>query len=147
MSRKEETGDVGQAEIAGNFNTRFIFQKEEKKQIAAAAGTGEAYRNKKPLGDFPERLFCMYFYKVFYYFLNNFFRPKLATPIRTMPSNSMEVCSEIVSPNFSAKAYPVNTKLIKNIATNETVKTTKTFFMTFSSCKNQILIFRNIKNI
>jgi hypothetical protein len=61
MSRKEETGDVGQVGIAGNFNTRFIFLKEEKKQIAAAAGTGEAYRNKKPLGDFPERLFCYVF--------------------------------------------------------------------------------------
>ena len=61
MSRKEETGDVGQAEIAGNFNTRFIFLKEEKIQIAAVAEKGEAYRNKKPLGDFPERLFSYVF--------------------------------------------------------------------------------------
>ncbi len=61
MPRKEETGDVGQEEIAGNFNTRFIFQKEEKIQIAAVAETGEACRNKKPLGDFPERLFCYVF--------------------------------------------------------------------------------------
>ena len=61
MSRKEETGDVGQAEIAGNFNTRFIFRKEEKVQIAAEAGTGEACRNKKPFEDFPERLFCYVF--------------------------------------------------------------------------------------
>ena len=61
MSRKEEMGGVGQAEIAGNFNTRFIFLKEEKIQIAAVARTGEAYRNKKPLKDFPERLFCYVF--------------------------------------------------------------------------------------
>ena len=47
MSRKEETGDVGQAEIAGNFDTRFIFRKEEEVQIAAEAGTGEAYKNKE----------------------------------------------------------------------------------------------------
>jgi hypothetical protein len=51
MSRKEETGDVGQAEIAGDFNTRFIFRKEEKVQIAAEAGTGEESSNKKPPGD------------------------------------------------------------------------------------------------
>jgi hypothetical protein len=61
MCRKEETGDVGHPEIAGNLNTRFIFRKEEKIQIAAVAGTGEEYRNKKPLGDFPERLFCYIF--------------------------------------------------------------------------------------
>ena len=65
MSRKEETGDVGQAEIAGNFNTRFIFRKEENVQIAAMAGTGEAHCNKKPLGDFPERLFIYVFLRFF----------------------------------------------------------------------------------
>jgi len=58
MFQKEETGDVGHTEIAGNFNTRFIFLKEEKVQIAAVAGTEEVYSNKKPLGDFSERLFC-----------------------------------------------------------------------------------------
>jgi len=58
MSRKEEMGDVGQTEIADNFNTRFIFLKEEKVQIAAVAGIGEVYRNKKPLESFPKRLFC-----------------------------------------------------------------------------------------
>ncbi|MGP8320881.1 MAG: hypothetical protein ACT6FE_00940 [Methanosarcinaceae archaeon] len=63
MSRKEETGDVGQSEIAGNFNTRFIFRKEESVQIAAVAGTGEARCNKKPLGNFPERLFSYVFLK------------------------------------------------------------------------------------
>jgi len=47
MSRKEETGDVGQAEIADNFNTQTISRKKEKAQIASAAGIGEAYRNKK----------------------------------------------------------------------------------------------------
>ena len=61
MFQKEETGDVGHTEIAGNFNTRFIFLKEEKIQIAAVVGTGEAYRNKKPLGDFPERFFYYLF--------------------------------------------------------------------------------------
>ena len=61
MSRKEEAGDVGQAEIAGDFNTQFIFRKEEKVQIVAVAWTGEACRNKKPLGDFHERLFCYVF--------------------------------------------------------------------------------------
>jgi len=61
ISRKEETGGVGLVEIVGNFNTRFIFRKEEKVQIAAVAGIGEVYRNKKPLGDFPERLFCYVF--------------------------------------------------------------------------------------
>ncbi len=61
MSRKEETEDAGQVEIAGNLNTRFIFRKEEKVQIAVVAGTGEEYRNKKPLGYFPERLFCYLF--------------------------------------------------------------------------------------
>jgi len=61
MYRKEETGDAGQVEIAGNFNTRFIFLKEEKIQIAAVVWTGEEYRNKKPLGYFPERLFCYVF--------------------------------------------------------------------------------------
>jgi len=52
MSRKEETEDVGQAEIAGNFNTRFIFRKEEKLQIAVVAGIREVYRNKKPPKEF-----------------------------------------------------------------------------------------------
>jgi hypothetical protein len=60
-SLKEETGDVGQAEIAGNFNTQVIFRKKEKVQIASVAGIGEVYRNKKPLRDFPERLFCCVF--------------------------------------------------------------------------------------
>ena len=70
-------------------------------------------------------------YRLFYYFLKNFLRPKPATPIRTMPSSSMEVCSEIVSFKFSAKACPVNTKLIKNIANKEAIKTINTFFMNF----------------
>jgi len=64
MSRKEETGDVGQVGIAGNFNTRFIFRKEEKKQIAAMAGTGESYRSKEswPRGPgfgYPQREFAL----------------------------------------------------------------------------------------
>ena len=60
MSRKEETGDVGQAEIAGNFDTRFIYRKEEKVQTAAEAGTGETYRNKKNRpGIRPGRLFIL----------------------------------------------------------------------------------------
>jgi len=148
MSRKEEMGGVGQAEIAGNFNTRLIFLKEEKIQVAAVAETGESYRNKKTARGFSRTVFfLMYFNKSFYYFLNNFLRPKPATPIRMMPSNSMEVCSEIVSSKFIAKAFPVNTKLIKNIANNETIKTIKIFFMNFSSCKNQISKFRNIKYI
>jgi hypothetical protein len=130
MSRKEETGDVGQAEIAGNFNTRFIFRKEEKVQIAAMSRTGERTELKSRSGIFPNGFLLMNFYKVFYYFFNIFLRPKPATPIRTIPNNSMEACFEIVSPKFSAKAYPVNTKLIKNIAKNETIKTIKTFFMT-----------------
>jgi hypothetical protein len=132
MSRKEEMGDVGQTEIAGNFNTRFIFLKEEKVQIAAVAETGESYRNKITARGFSRTVFFVIcFCKVFYYFLNNFLRPKPATPIRITPSNSMEVGSEIVLPKFSAKACPVNTKLIKNIAKNETIKTTKTLFMKF----------------
>lgn len=132
MSRKEETGDVGQAEIAGNFNTRFIFRKEEKVQIAAEAGTGEAYRNKKAVRGFSRTAFLLcIFIRFFYYFLNNFLRPKPATPIRTMPSSSMEVCSEIVLPESSAKAYPVKTKFIKTIAKNEIIKTINTFCMTF----------------
>jgi len=51
MSRKEGTGGVGQVGIAGDFNTRFTFRKEEKVQIAAEAGTEEESSNKKPLGD------------------------------------------------------------------------------------------------
>ena len=47
MSRKEEAGDAGQVEIAGNLNTRFIFRKEEKVQIAVVAEIGEMYRNKE----------------------------------------------------------------------------------------------------
>ena len=47
MSRKEETGDVGHAEIAGNFNTLFIFLKGEKVKSDVVAGTGEVYRNKE----------------------------------------------------------------------------------------------------
>ena len=89
MSRKEEERDAGQVEIEGNLNTRFIFRKGEKIQIAAVAGTGESCRNKKPLGDFPERLFCYLFDKAFYYFLNNFFLPKPAIPIRPMPSRNI----------------------------------------------------------
>jgi len=58
MSRKEEMGDVGQAEIAGNFDTRFISRKEEKIQITVVAGIGEVYKNKKPLESFLKRLFC-----------------------------------------------------------------------------------------
>jgi len=61
ISRKEETGDVGHPEIVGNFNTRFIFRKEEKVQIAVRAMKEEACRNEKPFWDFPERLFCYVF--------------------------------------------------------------------------------------
>jgi len=149
MSRKEETRDVGQVEIAGNFNTRFIFRKKEKVQIAVVAGIGEVYRNKKPLGDFLERLFCMYFYKVFYYFLNGFLRPRLAKPIKPIPSNiiiagsgmfaiagsgmvAVEFLSTmlIILEEYNAKPCPSTKKLIKNIAINETNKI-KTFFMAF----------------
>jgi hypothetical protein len=41
MSQKEETGGVGKVEIEGNFNTQFIFQKEEKIKIAVVSGIGE----------------------------------------------------------------------------------------------------------
>jgi len=59
MSRKEEMGDVGQTEIADNFNTRFIFLKEEKVQIAAVAETGESYRNKKTAREFSRTVFLL----------------------------------------------------------------------------------------
>jgi len=59
MSRKEEMGDVGQTEIADNFNTRFIFLKEENVQIAAVAETGESYRNKKTARGFSRTVFLL----------------------------------------------------------------------------------------
>ena len=66
MSQKEEMGGVGQAEIAGNFNTRFIFLKEEKIQIAAVAKTGELYRNKKTARGFSRTVFLLSFFVRFF---------------------------------------------------------------------------------
>ena len=48
-----------------------------------------------------------------------------------MPSKSMYVSYENLLPKSSAKAFPENKKLIKNIANTKTIKTIKTFFMKF----------------
>jgi len=144
MSRKEEIGEVVQAGSTASFNTPFIFRKEGEIQAAMVAIKEEACKKKKSrLGTFPSGFFIMYFYKVFYYFFNSFLRPKPATPIRTIPSRNMEVCSEIASFKFNAKACPVNTKLIKNIANKETIKIIKTFFMNFLPLQKSNLKFIN----